>query len=68
MRTILEKFIANNVTENTVLVIMRDHGNRIGDIQHSFVGRIEERMPLFSIYLPQKFHQLFPDNVKNLEF
>ncbi|XP_045203694.2 uncharacterized protein LOC123556784 isoform X2 [Mercenaria mercenaria] len=39
--------------ENSVLIFFSDHGARIDEIRNTFVGRIEVRMPLMQIYIPE---------------
>ncbi|KIH52721.1 hypothetical protein ANCDUO_17175 [Ancylostoma duodenale] len=68
MKSSLENLHITGALENTVSVIMGDHGNRIGLVQYSYTGRIEERMPLMAIRLPSDFksrnfdvHQMLKD-------
>ncbi|XP_033743842.1 uncharacterized protein LOC117329800 [Pecten maximus] len=41
--------------DNTILLFMSDHGSRIDDLRNTPAGRIEARMPLLSIVLPEHF-------------
>lgn len=49
-----------NYLNNTILIVMGDHGNRYGPILKTTIGRIEERMPLFAIHLPKQLRTTFP--------
>lgn len=51
---------------NAFLIFFSDHGSRIDDIRNTFVGRIEERMPLLSIVPPEVFESRFIDVTVNL--
>lgn len=68
IRTLLERFKANGVLDKSVVAIMGDHGNRIDGIQYTFTGRIEERMPLFSLYLPPSLIESHPHFRSNFEY
>ena len=52
--------------ENAFLVFYSDHGSRIDDIRNTFVGRIEERMPLMSIVPPANFIDRYPERAQRL--
>uniref|UniRef100_T1KBP2 Uncharacterized protein n=1 Tax=Tetranychus urticae TaxID=32264 RepID=T1KBP2_TETUR len=55
---LIDQYIADfinsyrHILENTVFVIMGDHGNRFGPLFRTEYGQIETRMPLFNIHIP----------------
>lgn len=62
------KFLKENGhLENAFLIFFSDHGSRIDDIRNTFVGRIEERMPLLSVVPPETFQSKYPEAAKNLQ-
>ncbi|KAK6195065.1 hypothetical protein SNE40_000572 [Patella caerulea] len=63
---ILEKALNNGVFNNTVLIFFGDHGNRFGDFVKTFIGKLEERMPMMYVTVPKWFHQKYPQIVNNL--
>lgn len=68
MKEFLERSYNNNYLNNTVLVMMGDHGHRISAIQYTYVGRIEERASFFSVYFPKWFRDKHPEIMKNLKY
>ncbi|KAF1751284.1 hypothetical protein GCK72_017838 [Caenorhabditis remanei] len=53
--------------ENTILIILGDHGNRVHPLnRYTFAGKIEERAPYLSILVPPRFRKLFPEKYRNL--
>ena len=64
---LLKRLHTGKALNNTMLVMMSDHGLRYGEIRHTLQGKFEERLPFLSITLPPWFHQQFPQLVKNLE-
>lgn len=53
--------------DNTILVMMADHGHRFAKIRGTQQGKLEERLPFFSIVLPEWFEGRFPNAVANLK-
>ena len=58
---------ASGELENTVLIFFSDHGARIDEIRNTFVGRIEERMPVVIVYIPEHIREKFPALHKNMQ-
>ena len=46
--------------ENQFLFMFSDHGHRFDAIRQTLVGRLEERLPFFSLHVPQKLRKRFP--------
>lgn len=60
-----ENFKRNNF-ENTAILLYSDHGARFSIERMSAQGYLEERMPFFSIYLPEIYRQQNPIKYNNL--
>jgi hypothetical protein len=52
---------------NSVLVFMSDHGPRNDEIRNTPIGRVEERMPLLSIIIPEHIKRKYPHIEENLQ-
>ncbi|CAF1097299.1 unnamed protein product, partial [Brachionus calyciflorus] len=62
MSLFTEKFL-----KNTLVLFMGDHGHRFHPIRTSFVGKIEEKLPMFSMILPKKLMEKNKFLKKNLD-
>ncbi|XP_050397259.2 uncharacterized protein LOC126815590 [Patella vulgata] len=63
---ILEKALNSGVFKNTVLVFFGDHGFRFGNFLKTFIGKLEERMPMMYVAVPKWFHKKYPQIVNSL--
>lgn len=52
---------------NTVFIFFSDHGNRYSEIRETYLGGIEDKMPLFTVFFPERFSKSQPDAVANLK-
>ena len=53
--------------ENSFLFFLSDHGSRVDKIRNTPIGRLEERLPLLSLVVPEHLKQQFPNLHKNLK-
>ncbi|VDO98919.1 unnamed protein product [Soboliphyme baturini] len=49
-----------------MLIFMSDHGHRFAELRATEQGKLEERLPFFSIYLPPWFGKRYPEAMRNL--
>ena len=62
------KFLQNDGhLENTVLILMSDHGVRFGSFRKTEQGKLEERMPYFGFRFPDWFRRKFPRHIENFK-
>ncbi|XP_071143248.1 uncharacterized protein [Mytilus edulis] len=54
-----KKLYENNLLNNTFLAFFGDHGMRFGKVRMTFVGQLEERLPMMFIYVPEWFKTKF---------
>lgn len=45
------------IFQNSFLIVMGDHGHRFDPIRRTAVGQLEERLPYFSISLPEELRK-----------
>ncbi|XP_046142481.1 uncharacterized protein LOC114874273 [Osmia bicornis bicornis] len=50
---------------NTVLILMSDHGHRFAEIRNTVQGKQEERLPFFSFVFPPWFKKVYPEAYAN---
>lgn len=51
----LKNLHSSHLLNNTILIIMADHGHRFADIRNTMQGKQEERLPFFSFTFPPWF-------------
>nr|XP_045613859.1 uncharacterized protein LOC123767856 [Procambarus clarkii] len=51
---------------NTILVVMSDHGHRFSTIRGTQQGKQEERLPVMAIVLPKAFTDTYPSAADNI--
>jgi hypothetical protein len=52
--------------DNTIFILMTDHGARFSSLRKTYQGKLEERLPFISIRMPEKFQQKYPNLMYNL--
>ncbi|CAF1054818.1 unnamed protein product [Rotaria sp. Silwood1] len=52
--------------DNTMLILMTDHGARFSSLRKTYQGKLEERLPFMSIRMPKKFQDEYPHLMYNL--
>lgn len=53
--------------EDTMVIVMGDHGPRFGPLRETSEGRLDERLPLMSIILPEQLNWERPDALRSLQ-
>lgn len=56
-----------NILNQTILMIMSDHGHRFSFTRSTLQGKYEERLPFFSVMLPKWFKTRYPNAYKSLK-
>ncbi|KAK6172780.1 hypothetical protein SNE40_016372 [Patella caerulea] len=52
---------------NTVLIFFSDHGIRLGQFRGSYMGNLEERLPMMFLAFPKWFYKKYPQISHNLK-
>lgn len=66
-KNFFEKLDSYNYLDNTVLILLSDHGIRWGAIRLTKQGRLEERLPFVHILLPPSFQENYNLAYNNLK-
>uniref|UniRef100_A0A1A9WFK3 Uncharacterized protein n=1 Tax=Glossina brevipalpis TaxID=37001 RepID=A0A1A9WFK3_9MUSC len=59
----LDELNAKHILEHNVVVFFSDHGSRWGHLRNRKGGFIEERLPMFFMWLPKWFQNYYPEAV-----
>nr|XP_970966.2 PREDICTED: uncharacterized protein LOC659581 [Tribolium castaneum] len=57
----------SGVLDDTILIIMADHGHRFAEIRNTIQGKQEERLPFFSFTFPESFKNHFKQAYENFQ-
>lgn len=63
----LKKLQKSSLMNNTLLIMMSDHGNRFMETRNSLNGKLEERLPFFSFIFPEWFKRKFNAQYQNFQ-
>ena len=67
LMALLKDLKSNGHLNNTLVILMGDHGLRFGMVRTQVQGKLEERLPLFSILTPPWFQSIYPKIMQNLK-
>ena len=57
---------ASGYLDNTLLILMADHGARFSDVRQYVQGKYEERMPYMGLRFPASFERKYPEVMRHL--
>ena len=63
----LKAYKQNSIANNTVIIMMSDHGIKWGNIRRSIQGKYEERLPYLGVALPPWFITKYPIATRNFK-
>lgn len=66
-KTWLSDLFKSGYLNNTFLLFLSDHGHRFDAMRATLIGRIEERMPFFSLVVPPSLFKTHPQVIENLK-
>ncbi|CAF0870241.1 unnamed protein product [Adineta ricciae] len=52
--------------DQTIFLLMTDHGARFSSLRKTYQGKLEERLPFISIRMPPSFQEKYPHLMSNL--
>ena len=64
---LLRHLYGGNLLNDSLLIVMSDHGARVGDARVTLQGKLEERLPLMSFTFPKWFSQQYPSLIENFK-
>ncbi|KAJ8708120.1 hypothetical protein PYW08_010486 [Mythimna loreyi] len=64
---LLKSLERSKIFEDTLVIIMADHGPRYAKVRDTLQGKLEERLPLMSVRLPDKLKRMRPHAQAQLE-
>ncbi len=53
LNAMIKDLLTETFLKNTLMILMSDHGHRFHSIRHTFNGKVEEKLPFFSMMVPQ---------------
>ena len=62
----LKQIKSHGHLDNTLLILMSDHGARFKRVRRTAQGKYEGRMPYFGLRLPEWFEKKYPEAMRNL--
>ncbi|KAK0041779.1 hypothetical protein Bpfe_028821 [Biomphalaria pfeifferi] len=66
IKTLVQTLYEGGYLDNTLLILMGDHGARYNSVRSTFAGKLEERLPYFSFLFPKWFVEKYPEAIQNL--
>ncbi|XP_050415130.2 uncharacterized protein LOC126829361 [Patella vulgata] len=63
----LGQFYKDGLFNNSVVILFSDHGQRFGSFRESYIGKLEERLPMMFLIFPKWFYKKYPQITKNLK-
>ncbi|CAN7997927.1 unnamed protein product [Ixodes pacificus] len=65
-KSFFQSLVRGIYIDNTIVVFMSDHGQRWGRIRNTYVGMLEDRLPMLFIRFPPTFRRHHPNIMRNI--